>query len=121
MFNRNTGQAFTGDVAELLIYSTALSSEDNNKVGVYLQQKYALSSKFLSPNFPDTSLTTLPATVPFIVPLKVITYLYVFGVPEYLQILPAHTQPWILDTSTQNAKGSMRLKGCQSPPDLIKW
>ena len=46
LFNRDGGQAFSGDVAELILYSTALSVAEINKVGWSLQQKYGLASTF---------------------------------------------------------------------------
>lgn len=46
LFNRDDGQAFTGDVAELIIYSTALSAAEIAKVGWYLQEKYQLDAAF---------------------------------------------------------------------------
>ena len=51
LFNRDGGQAFSGDVAELILYSTALSVAEINKVGWSLQQKYGLASTF-QPPFP---------------------------------------------------------------------
>jgi|GEM_PF-1104686 len=50
-FNRDEGQAFSGDVAELVVYSTALSAVEINKLGWSLQQKYGLAASF-QPPFP---------------------------------------------------------------------
>ncbi len=51
LFNRSGGQAFSGDVAELIVYGTALTQPEINKVGYYLQEKYSLSTNF-PPPFP---------------------------------------------------------------------
>ncbi|MDB6155081.1 MAG: hypothetical protein JWL90_3534 [Chthoniobacteraceae bacterium] len=48
-FNRSGSQAFNGDIAELIIYSSALTGAEIGKVGYYLQQKYSLASSFPSP------------------------------------------------------------------------
>jgi hypothetical protein len=49
LFNRDEAQAFTGDVAELIVYSTALNASEINKLGWALQQKYGLAGAFLPP------------------------------------------------------------------------
>ena len=54
LFNRSGASAFNGDVAELIVYSTALSSAEIGKIGYYLQQKYSLPSNFPLP-FPILS------------------------------------------------------------------
>ena len=54
LFNRDGTLAFTGDVAELIIYSTALTPQEIEKVGYYLQQKYSLLLNF-PPPFPVLS------------------------------------------------------------------
>lgn len=51
LFNRDGGQAFTGDVAEMIVYSTALTAAEVNKLGWSLQRKYGLTGSF-QPPFP---------------------------------------------------------------------
>ncbi len=62
LFNRDGGQAFRGAVAELMIYDTALDSEEINAVGWYLQQKYALNLNFVPENPIFEGYETSPAT-----------------------------------------------------------
>ncbi len=60
-FNRDGGQAFTGDVAELMVFSTALTAAEINRVGYYLQWKYALGTNFPSPFAVFTGYAVSPA------------------------------------------------------------
>lgn len=60
LFNRDDAQAFTGDVAELIVYSVALTPVEINRLGWYLQRKYGLAAAF-QPPFPTlTGYTTSP-------------------------------------------------------------
>lgn len=61
-FNRGGGQAFTGDVAELIIYSTALTTAEIAKVGWYLQEKYQLPASF-EPASPTLARYAQPTVV----------------------------------------------------------
>ncbi|MFN0125911.1 MAG: CotH kinase family protein [Verrucomicrobiales bacterium] len=69
LFNRDGGQAFTGDVAELIVYSTALTAAEINKLGWSLQRKYGLAGSF-QPPFPTLAgYTTHPAEYTVNVPM----------------------------------------------------
>ena len=64
-FNRTTNgtdaQRFYGDVAELIVYSTALTAAEIDEVGYYLQQKYAVNGTFTPPYPVLTGYSQSPA------------------------------------------------------------
>jgi hypothetical protein len=62
LFNRKGAQGFVGEVAELIIYDTALNSDEVNAVGWYLQRKYSLNLNFQPANPIFEGYTTNPAT-----------------------------------------------------------
>ena len=45
----NNGEFLNGDIAEMIIYKRALTGEERNQVGYYLQQKYGFSFGYTDP------------------------------------------------------------------------
>ena len=62
------GATYQGDIAELIIFNTALDEIDRNRVGYYLQEKYGLATDYVDPQAADIGvsmqLAYLGRTVP---------------------------------------------------------
>lgn len=52
----SVGDAFVGSMAELIVYERSLGFRDENQVGYYLQQKYGLTTDYVSPGSLDLAL-----------------------------------------------------------------
>ncbi len=55
-----SGSGFTGDVAEVIVYNSVLSTTQENLIGYYLAQKYGIASAYTSPgsSWTGTNSTT---------------------------------------------------------------
>ena len=62
------GATYRGQIAELIIFNKAMDDLDRNRVGYYLQEKYALDTDYVDPTsldlVLDITLSTLGQTVP---------------------------------------------------------
>ncbi|MDB6151540.1 MAG: pknD 4, partial [Chthoniobacter sp.] len=113
-FNRSGSQAFNGDLAELIIYSTALSESEISKVGYYLQQKYALSADFPSPFPVLTGYQQNPVTYGVNVAISPNSPVFSGATPTSFSISPALPAGLLLHPTTGVISGTPTAVSAQT-------